>query len=90
MARVPVDRQQKIAAVLTDDANLSFQFRQVTIENPSILESKARYFRTRDHLGSQETKGDSVTVSRKRAAAAGTLGLDSHELRVPTDKMPDK
>jgi CRP/FNR family transcriptional regulator len=91
MARVPVDRQQKIAAVLTDDANLSFQFRQVTIENPSILESKARYFRTRDHLGSQETKGDSATVSRKRpAAAGGTLGLDSHELRVPTDKIPDK
>ncbi len=90
MARVPAERQQKIAAVLTDDANLSFQFRQVTIENPSVLESKARFFRTRDHLGSQEMKGDSVTVNRKRPAAAAALGLDSHELRVPADKMPDK
>lgn len=88
MARVPAERQQKLAAVLTDDSNLSFQFRQVTIENPSILESKARYFRTRDHLGSQEMKGDSSPANRRKPTA--TIGLDSQELRVPADKLPDK
>jgi len=90
MARVPVERQQKIAAVLTDDDNLSFQFRQVTIENPSALESKARYLRTRDHLGSHEGKAETPSAARRRPPAGGSLGLDSHELRVPADKMPDK
>ena len=63
MARVASERQQKIAAVLTDDGNLSFQFRQVTIENPSALESKARFLKTRDHLGNQELKGDPAPPS---------------------------
>jgi CRP-like cAMP-binding protein len=90
MARVPGDTQQKIAAVLTDDPNLSFQFRQVTIENPSSLESKARYFRTRDHLGSHEGKPDQAPTTRRRPGGTATLGLDSHELRVPADKLPDR
>jgi CRP/FNR family transcriptional regulator len=89
MARVPADKQQKIAAVLTDDPNLSFQFRQVTIENPNSLESKARYFRTRDHLGSQDKKEDETAVAKKRPTPS-SLGLDSNELRVPADNMPDK
>lgn len=100
MARVPSEKQQKLAEVLTDDPNLSFQFRQVTIENPSVLQSKARFFRTRDHLGSQEMKGDAsssgpakrrkptpATVAREERTS---MGLDSHELRVPADKLPDK
>jgi len=100
MARVPSEKQQKLAEVLTDDPNLSFQFRQVTIENPNVLQSKARFFRTRDHLGSQQMKGEAGPASpgtrRKPATATtareakSTIGLDSHELRVPADKLPDK
>jgi hypothetical protein len=95
MARVPADQQQKLAELLTDDANLSFQFRQVTIENPSQLESRARYFRTRDHLGSQELK-ESASGRRKAPAPEpapprkNQIGLDSHELRVPSDTIPEK
>jgi len=114
MARVPSDQQEKLAVVLTDDPNLSFQFRQVTIENPSALESKARYFRTRDHLGTQELKAGAAAHKHPQAPAArpaqkgspekraveiprpthgasrGGLGLDTHELRVPPDNIPDK
>jgi len=90
MARVSGEKQQKIAAALTDDENLSFQFRQVTIENPSALESKARFLRTRDHLGNQELKGESASPKAKKPASAGSLGLESQELRVPPDKIPDK
>jgi hypothetical protein len=102
MAGVPADQQQKIAAVLTDDRNLSFQFRQVTIENPSALESRARFFRTRDHLGSQELKASATTVPRRKSEEArptlrkveavrgSPLGLDSNELRVPLDTLPEK
>lgn len=102
MAGVPTDQQQRIASFLTDDQNLSFQFRQVTIENPSALESRARYFRTRDHLGSQELKGSATAAPRRKpeegraprkkeqAARAAPIGLDSHELRVPLDTLPEK
>ncbi len=103
MAGVPADQQQTIAGVLTDDQNLSFQFRQVTIENPSALEARARYFRTRDHLGSHELKPSGAVPARKKgeenrpqrtrpegAARGNPIGLDSHELRVPLEKLPGK
>ncbi len=106
MARVPAGEQQRIASALTDDQNLSFQFRQVTIENPSALESRARYFRTRDHLGStgsKELKASAGATSHRKveevrpqrtrpegAAWGSPIGLDSHELRVPLDHLPGK
>ena len=84
MAGVPADQVDSVKDRLTDDANLAFQFRQVTIENPSALEAKARYFRTRDHLGSPELKG----TAPKRPTGA-RIGLDPKELRVPPDTMPE-
>jgi CRP-like cAMP-binding protein len=83
MAGVPADQIEQVKANLAGDPNLSFQFRQVTIESPSALESKARYFRTRDHLDSPELRAEG------RKGAPGRIGLDLHELRVPPDKIPD-
>jgi CRP-like cAMP-binding protein len=80
MAGVPADQVEGVKNVLGSDTNLSFQFRQVTIESPSALEAKARYFRTRDHLDSPELKG--------RVRGPSRIGLDLHELRVPADKIP--
>ena len=68
---------------LAGDPNLSFQFRQLAIESPSALESKARFFRTRDHLGSPDLRAEG------RRGAPGRIGLDLHELRVPADKIPE-
>ncbi len=82
MAGVPADQVDAVKNVLAGDPNLSFQFRQVTIESPSALQAKARYYRTRDHLGSSELKVE----GRKRTPAR--IGLDMHELRVPPDKIP--
>jgi len=83
MAGVPSDQMDSVKGLLSDDRNLAFQFRQLTIENPSALEAKARYFRTRDHLDSPELKA--AVSPRKRA---GRIGLDMHELRVPPEKIP--
>ena len=85
MAGVPLDQLDSVKKLLGDDTNLSFQFRQVTIENPSALEAKARYFRTRDHLDSPELK----TAAAAKRPAAGRMGLDVHELRVPPETIPD-
>jgi CRP/FNR family transcriptional regulator len=85
MAGVPADQVDSVKDRLTDDPNLAFQFRQVTIENPSALEAKARYFRTRDHLGTPDLK---ATAPKGRSSGA-RIGLDPRELRVPPDTMPD-
>ena len=85
MAGVPAGQVDSVKNLLTDDPNLSFQFRQVSIESPSALEAKARYFRTRDHLDSPELK----LTPRKRSGAAPSIGLDLHELRVPPETIPD-
>jgi CRP-like cAMP-binding protein len=81
MAGVPADQVDGVKNVLGSDQNLSFQFRQVTIESPTALEAKARYFRTRDHLDSPELK------ARQRVAAR--IGLELHELRVPPGTIPE-
>jgi hypothetical protein len=85
MAGVPADQVDSVKDRLTDDPNLAFQFRQVTIENPSALEARARYFRTRDHLGTPELKS---TAPKGRQGAA-RIGLDPKELRVPPEALPD-
>lgn len=82
MAGVPADQVDAVKNILASDPNLSFQFRQVTIESPSALQAKARYYRTRDHLAGPELKGE----GRKRTPPR--MGLDMHELRVPPDKIP--
>jgi CRP-like cAMP-binding protein len=85
MAGVPSDQIDSVKDLLTDDPNLTFQFRQVTIESPSALGAKARYYRTRDHLGSPEIKA----VPRKPSSTEGRIGLDPHELRVPPETIPE-
>jgi CRP-like cAMP-binding protein len=85
MAGIPADQVDSVKDLLTDDPNLSFQFRQLTIESPSALEAKARYFRTRDHLDSPELK----LTPRTRSSAAPSIGLDLHELRVAPETIPD-
>jgi CRP-like cAMP-binding protein len=83
MAGVPSDQMDSVKGLLSDDRNLAFQFRQLTIENPSALQARARYFRTRDHLDSPELK---AAVSPRRRP--GRIGLDMSELRVPPEKIP--
>ncbi|HET6451493.1 MAG TPA: cyclic nucleotide-binding domain-containing protein [Spirochaetia bacterium] len=70
MSGVPADQMDAVKNQLASDPNLSFQFRQVTIENPTVLESRAHYLRTRDHLGSAEAKPG--TAARAPASAGKT------------------
>jgi CRP-like cAMP-binding protein len=86
MAGVPAEQVDNVKDLLSDDPNLSFQFRQLTIENPSALGARARYFRTRDHLDSPEMK---AAVAPRKHHAASRIGLDMNELRVPPDKIPE-
>jgi CRP-like cAMP-binding protein len=70
MSGVTADQVDAVKNHLANDQNLSFQFRQVTIESPTALEAKARFFRTRDHLGRSEAKADKPAPARAPAAPA--------------------
>jgi hypothetical protein len=85
MAGVPAEQLDNVKDLLSDDPNLSFQFRQLTIENPSALGARARYFRTRDHLDSPEMKAAMAPHKHR----TGRIGLDTQELRVPPEKIPE-
>ncbi len=84
MAGVAPDQAEAVKNLLAGDENLTFQFRQVTIESPSALEAMARYFRARDHL---ETP---VPRATRRRRATQSMGLDTREMRVPTEKIPEE
>lgn len=85
MVGVPTDQVENVKAALSDDPNLTFQFRQVTVESPSALEAKARYYRTRDRLETPEMKA----APRRPVSGSSRIGLDPHELRVPPETIPD-
>ncbi|MBN2079705.1 MAG: cyclic nucleotide-binding domain-containing protein [Spirochaetes bacterium] len=50
MSHTPASRTAAVTAEITRDRNLEFNFGRTVIENPSLVASKARYYRARDHL----------------------------------------
>jgi CRP-like cAMP-binding protein len=84
MAAVAPDEADTVKNLLAGDENLTFQFRQVTIENPSALEAAARFFRARDHLDTP------APARRPKSAPPRGIGLEHHELRVSPDSIPEE
>jgi CRP-like cAMP-binding protein len=83
MVGIPADQMEAVKTVLADDANLAFQFHQVTVESPRELEAKVRYYCKRDHLDTPSLKAAGVKKAQEQ------IGLDTNELRVPPEKIPD-
>jgi CRP-like cAMP-binding protein len=57
MNSIPTDKVAVAMSELSRDQNLNFYMGQTVIDNPSLVSSKARYYRSRDHLyeGSEAT-----------------------------------
>jgi CRP-like cAMP-binding protein len=88
MSGAPESARAELKRILTDDSNLSFHFRQLTIESPKALASKAHFYRTRDRLGAPARTWQEKP--RKPGASARHMGLDLKELRVPPESIPDR
>ncbi len=50
MSHTPASRIGAVTAEITKDRNLEFNFGRTLIDNPSLVASRARYYRARDHL----------------------------------------
>lgn len=88
MSGAPQSARNELKRALTDDPNLSFHFRQLTIDSPMALAAKAQYYRTRDKLDSPARTWQEKP--RKPGAPARPMGLDLKELRVPPESIPDR
>jgi CRP-like cAMP-binding protein len=83
MAGIPTDKMESVKTVLADDANLAFQFHQVTVESPRALETQAKFYCLRDHLGGPQVKPAAIKKVQEQ------IGLNVDELRVPPKDIPD-
>jgi len=63
MTGVPPEKKNKTIDQLLSDPNLGFNFGRIEVENPSILSTKAKFFRSRDHLGAED---DDEPVKKKK------------------------
>ncbi len=85
---------------LLKDPNLNFNFGQITVEAPCNLSAKAKYYRSRDHLGIAEEEGkteateytppapEEMETAPSPQAEERILGLDIDDLRIPSDDIP--
>jgi CRP/FNR family transcriptional regulator len=67
MCEAPPSRRNSLMDSLTDDTNIEFNFRQVVIKNPSILASRAKTYKSRDHIKSADDEADSIEAIRTGA-----------------------
>ncbi|HSV96271.1 MAG TPA: cyclic nucleotide-binding domain-containing protein [Spirochaetota bacterium] len=74
MSGIPVAQSEKAMGTLLDDPNLEFNFGQVSIENPSVLSTKAKFYRSRDHISSWDGDSPSRKEQHRSAAPARRAG----------------
>lgn len=80
MASIPPDKIATVTDELTRDHNLAFNLGRTVIDNPSLVASRARYHRSRDHLYDGED-----TIRYAAPAQTAPVEFDSPELEVFED-----
>ena len=70
MSHTPPARVASVTAEITRDRNLEFNFGKTVVDNPSLVASKARYYRARDHLYEAEETAHPVAPLPGEAPAA--------------------
>lgn len=72
MSAIPAAQGEKSMGLLLDDPNLEFNFGQVFIDNPSVLSTRAKFYRSRDHIASWDD--DALSRREPRRAAERVRG----------------
>ncbi len=62
---IPQSKRNAMVESLTEDTNIEFNFGQLLIKNPSVLASRAKSYKSRDHIKSGEEEEES---SRRQKA----------------------
>ncbi len=70
MSAIPAAQSEKAMGILLDDTNLEFNFGQVAIDNPSVLSTKAKFYRSRDHIASWDDDASARKEQRRSSEPA--------------------
>ncbi len=70
MTGLPPSPSASVVDALLEDSNLNFNFGQTVVENPSVLSTKAKFFRSRDHLAGTDEEEESRREERLAPFAA--------------------
>ncbi len=76
MANIPPDKNAVVTEELMRDHNLTFNMGRTVIENPSLVASRARYHRSRDHLYDGEEEERYEAPAQTAPAEFDSPGLD--------------
>ncbi len=91
MAGLPPNPAAKTMDLLLEDSNLNFNFGKIEVENPSVLSTKAKFYRSRDHLAIHD---EEPAAPRKERAAAPPPAAEMAEKietpEEPREKIPAK
>jgi CRP-like cAMP-binding protein len=93
MTNIPLARVAAVMKELSRDQNLAFNLGLTVIDNPSLVSSKARYHRSRDHLYESEgadTIGSPPPALRREPEDMPVEDLDDMKVPepVPADETP--
>lgn len=88
MTNVPNEKISSIMVEVSRDQNLEFHFGQTLIENPSLVSSKARYYRSRDHLSEGNEYEDRVQAPiEKESGEIASVEIEKQK-SLPLEKEP--
>jgi CRP/FNR family transcriptional regulator len=91
MTNIPPDRVAAVMMELSRDQNLTFNLGMTVIDNPSLVSSKARYHRSRDHLyESGEDENDRTSAPPSRRESEKMIIEDLDDMKVPETVTTDE
>ncbi len=80
MNSIPNDKIAAAMADLSRDPNLNFYMGQTVIDNPSLVSSKARYHRSRDHLYESNEAGTLVPPQEEEPGVTEPVTFEEEEI----------
>lgn len=91
MTGLPPSPPASVVDTLLEDPNLNFNFGRTLIENPSVLSTKAKFFRSRDHLAGPDLEEESRREERLASYAAKRPEpkVEEPEWMAPSAEAPD-
>jgi CRP-like cAMP-binding protein len=91
MTNIPTTRVAAVIKELSRDQNLAFNVGVTAIDNPSLVSSKARYHRSRDHLYESDEAGLAATEHPAVRREPENMPVeDIYDMKVPEPKSGEE
>jgi CRP-like cAMP-binding protein len=86
MTGLPQSLKEKTMDVLLGDSNLEFRIGQILVDNPNALSTRAKFYRSRDHIISSADKENMLKKERPGTKAASIVEDEEPVLDEPDNE----